>query len=153
MIIRRLATDDFAEFRRVRLEGLQQAPHAFGSTWQKEQAEPASTFIARLDTNHVWGMFAPECRLCGIAAYAEQSHDEGIIWGVYVTDALRGSGATDRLLRALINDARAHLSHLTLTVMRDNHPAIRLYQRLGFQRLSIVSSADDSRQTWFMKLK
>ncbi|UAY95411.1 GNAT family N-acetyltransferase [Dickeya dadantii] len=154
MIIRQLTTDDLAEFRRIRLEGLRQAPHAFGSTWQKEQAEPAGAFLSRLENNRVWGVFEPEFQLCGVAAYAGQNDEEGIIWGVYVAGSLRGTGATDRLMRALINDAGARLSRLTLTVMSDNYPAIRLYRRLGFQRISLTDlTTDDPRQTWYLDLK
>jgi len=99
-------------------------------------------------------VFEPEFQLCGVAAYAGQNDEEGIIWGVDVAGPLRGTGATDRLMRALINDAGARLSRLTLTVMSDNYPAIRLYQRLGFQRISLTDlTTDDPRQTWYLDLK
>ncbi|WP_253926725.1 GNAT family N-acetyltransferase [Dickeya dadantii] len=121
---------------------------------KKSRRNLSALFSVVWKNNRVWGVFEPEFQLCGVAAYAGQNDEEGIIWGVYVADSLRGTGATDRLMRALINDAGARLSRLTLTVMSDNYPAIRLYQRLGFQRISLTDlTTDDPRQTWYLDLK
>ncbi|MEI7065093.1 GNAT family N-acetyltransferase [Dickeya chrysanthemi] len=156
MIIRKLIPDDLAEFRRIRLEGLLNAAYAFGSNWQKEQAEPDSLFLARLEHNHIWGVFTSAHELGGIAAYSVNDDEEGTIWGVYVAESLRGTGASYPLMSALINDARLRLSRLTLTVMNNNAPAIQLYRHLGFvHRAALPPSpaGDSALQQWYLKLK
>ncbi|MCA6999998.1 hypothetical protein [Dickeya solani] len=41
-----------------------------------------------------------------------------------------------------------------MTVMSDNHPAIRLYQWLRFRGISLTTpTANESRQTWYLDLK
>jgi ribosomal protein S18 acetylase RimI-like enzyme len=63
-----------------------------------------------------------------------------------VVAGARGRGIGGALLRALADAARAgDLEALSLSVEEDN-PALRLYERVGFERVAIVANA------WTMRL-
>ena len=53
--IRRLAQDDAALYRDIRLEALRANPEAFGSTFEIENAQSLSWFFDRLGTSTVFG--------------------------------------------------------------------------------------------------
>ncbi|MGM3172939.1 GNAT family N-acetyltransferase [Dickeya lacustris] len=167
MLIRKLTGADLAEFRRIRLEGLQLAPAAFGSRWEQEQAESDDYFLTRLKEQQVWGIFNPNSALSGIAAFYYQKPDEATVCSVYLQARLRGSGAAEQLMKALIHDAREYVSRLSLMVKADNDSAIRLYQKLGFSPVenpllphtintdSIIPNVttDNNTQRWALALK
>lgn len=70
------------------------------------------------------------------------------VGGVGVVPERRGEGLGERLMRELLERARALAStEMTLEVIVENTPAIRLYEKLGFQRtreLDILSLASDT---------
>ncbi|SLM61999.1 MULTISPECIES: GNAT family N-acetyltransferase [Dickeya] len=171
MQIRKLTTADLSEFRRIRLEGLRLSPAAFGSRWEKEQAESDDYFLSRLRNHQVWGIFVPDDELSGIAAFYMPSPDEGVVCSVYLSTSLRGSGAAERLMRSLINDATNQVSRLSLMVNADNVRAIRLYKKLGFNldkstlphaiisppstipQVTITDNTQNNTQKWALVLK
>jgi ribosomal protein S18 acetylase RimI-like enzyme len=58
--------------------------------------------------------------------------DVAWVGGLGLTEKYRGRGLSHELMRALIDEARAFGSSLlTLEVLRQNHAAIRLYERAG----------------------
>lgn len=58
----------------------------------------------------------------------------GWIGGMGVVPALRRRGLGEALMRAVLDEARARgLREVTLEVLEQNEPAIRLYERLGFE--------------------
>ena len=59
--------------------------------------------------------------------------DEGYIDNVAVEPAARRHGVGDALLDVFCRFGQAHLAFLTLEVRASNEPAIRLYQKHGFE--------------------
>ena len=136
--IRRLTqgdAGDVALYRDIRLEALSDTPEAFGSTFEAENAQPATWFADRLGNTTVLGAFrGPE--LTGIAGFAVQQGQKrahkGLLWGMYVRPGARASGVGQRLIEAILDVARRHVELIQLTVVQDNLRARRLYARLGF---------------------
>jgi ribosomal protein S18 acetylase RimI-like enzyme len=50
--------------------------------------------------------------------------------------AWRGRGLATQVTARLCNELLAHADHIGLNVMADNEPAVRCYQRLGFERIA-----------------
>ncbi len=135
--IRQLGTEDAAAYRAIRHEGLANHPEAFVSTAeafaQKSDAEIAQTLQALA----VFGAVLPDGSLGGINAFlrndgAKERH-RGWMIQVYVRPEHRGTGMASALVEHLLDHARHHVLQVHLGVWSENVPAIRLYQRLGFQ--------------------
>ena len=71
--IRRLEISDAAFFRNIRLEALAKNPEAFGSTFEKENAQPLSWFESTLGAADIFGAFL-DGTLAGIAEYSAQEN-------------------------------------------------------------------------------
>jgi ribosomal protein S18 acetylase RimI-like enzyme len=136
-MIRRLGLEDVAAYRAIRHEALANHPEAFVSTAeafaQKSDAEIRQT----LEALTVFGAFLPDGSLGGINAFlrnegAKERH-RGWMIQVYVRPEHRGSGMAAALVEHLAAHARHHVVQVHLGVWSENIPAIKLYQRLGFE--------------------
>jgi RimJ/RimL family protein N-acetyltransferase len=135
--IRRLETEDAAIYREMRLEGLKDHPEAFGAAWDDEIEKPASWWTERLESNTVFGGWIEGSPLLGVAGFyvlgaAKQRH-KGVLWGMYVRPAARGTGLAASLLQCVIEHARPRVEEVRLTVMASNTAAHRLYSAAGFE--------------------
>lgn len=142
MIIRRLGPDDAATYQSLRLEGLQQSPTAFGSSYTAEVGRTLAEVAARLQITadapvSVFGAFSDE-RLVGIAALArtatEKAAHNATVCAMYVSPPFRGRRISRALLDAVIVHARTfpHLRNLKLSVNATNTTAVHLYRSHGF---------------------
>jgi ribosomal protein S18 acetylase RimI-like enzyme len=133
--VRRLTADDSQAYRAVRLEGLADAPAAFGASLAEDTAVPDEEWKARLTRNFAYGVFDGS-ELGGIAGFfaegGTKTRHRGHLVGVYLRPAFRGTGASRLLLDAVIGAAREHVQFLYLQVTQANTPAVRLYERMGF---------------------
>ncbi|MGY4303672.1 ribosomal protein S18 acetylase RimI-like enzyme [Bradyrhizobium sp. USDA 4369] len=133
--LRRLSADDAASFKAIRLEALQASPELFGSTFELENELDVAWFADRLEEAHVLGAFRAGV-LVGTAGFSVQqgpkNAHKGRLWGMYVQSRARRLGIARLLARALLDVARERVEILQLTVIRDNQPARRLYDNLGF---------------------
>ena len=133
--IRRLEISDAALFRDIRLEALQKNPEAFGSTFERESAQPLSWFEETLDRTDIFGAFL-DGALAGMAGYSarensKQAH-KGLLWTMYVRGAARGAGLGRQLVAAVLDHARGRVEMVQLTVVSENEGARRLYRAMGF---------------------
>jgi RimJ/RimL family protein N-acetyltransferase len=133
--IRLLTPDDAPRYRDIRLDGLQQDPDAFASTFEQESAMALSWFEERIVKGNVFGAFAGS-ELIGVAGYWPQqgvkvSH-KAILWGMYVRKTARKLGLGRRLVEAVVNHATGRVEQLQLGVASDNEAACRLYSKTGF---------------------
>ncbi|WP_454294759.1 N-acetyltransferase family protein [Salana multivorans] len=132
-----LAPDDWALWRRLRLEALAEAPYAFGSTladwqgdgdreerWRSRLSIPgARNVVAVLDGS-------PAGMLCGVPG--EQAGHAELI-SMWVSPSARGRGVGDALIHDVARwAAEQGFSTLLLSVMAGNSAAIALYRRNGF---------------------
>jgi ribosomal protein S18 acetylase RimI-like enzyme len=133
--LRRLAPDDAALYRDIRLEGLADSPDAFSSTLEAEEERPLEAFAERLADSYVVGAFSGT-HLAGVAGFYVQPGPKhahkGILWGMYVRPEYCGLGIGRMLVEAVVEHARERVELLQLMVVSDNLPARRLYESLGF---------------------
>jgi RimJ/RimL family protein N-acetyltransferase len=133
--IRRLMPADAALYREIRLEALQQAPEAFGSSFEQECSHSLAQFEEILEKSDVFGAFRG-ADLLGMAGYrtqagAKKAH-KGYLWGMYVRAAARGTGVAKPLVEAVLDHARKRVELVQLSVVAENEAAQRLYRRCGF---------------------
>ena len=136
-VIEQLVPAQWQEWKALRLDALQRHPAAFGGDWETESRQTpeewqagmtgrSHIFAARLD-----GVLVGSACFAPFAAVKE-SH-RGILFGVYVEPKQRASGIADRLIETVIAAARPLVVQLHCAVAVDNPPALRLYQRHGFE--------------------
>ncbi|HMJ53771.1 MAG TPA: GNAT family N-acetyltransferase [Polyangiaceae bacterium] len=157
VLIRQLTVNDAQAFWDLRLRGFAESPASFNTEPHEWRAHPLSEVERMLagetgtPSDIVLGAFEP--LLCGHVGLRRQLRQKrshrATLWGMYVAPEVRGRGIGGRLLQALLDHARSQpdLIIIELTVMTDNHHAVRLYRRFGFQRFGYQQRAtrvDDS---------
>lgn len=135
LLVRMLGPKDVAAFRDIRLEALRSSPEAFGSTYERESAQPQEFFLQRLAGSTVFGGFEGQV-LLGMAGFKQEEglkeRHKAMLWGMYVRPAARGTGLSRRLVDAVLDHARGRVEQVTLAVVADNEGARRLYAAAGF---------------------
>ncbi|MFZ5669031.1 MAG: GNAT family N-acetyltransferase [Pseudomonadota bacterium] len=135
--IRRLTPDDAAAYQAIRLEALGAEAGSFVTTVEEQAARSPEEIARTLAETAVFGAFV-DGALVGTAGFArnrarKEAH-KGLVWGMYLRPGRRGGGLAGALLDAVIEHARGEVEQLTLVVVSDNLPAVRLYEGRGFVR-------------------
>ncbi len=143
--LRRLTTVDVPAFHALRIEMFARHPREFRSTPADAAATPLSAAAERLASSFVVGAYRDDV-LVGMAGVTRESREKlrhsGLLWGMYVADAARGTGLGDRLVAAVLDHARAEgVTRVVLTVMAHNARAERLYARWEFVRYGLDPGA------------
>ena len=139
MHVRRLRAGEFGRWRRLRLAALGDAPLAFGSTFDREQHQPISVWkerTAAFAAGNQRVMFVAEDggRWIGCAGAVVEGGAPYVI-SMWVNPAERGRRIGVGLMRAVVGWAiEGGHRRLLLWVTAGNRPALKLYERLGFQR-------------------
>jgi ribosomal protein S18 acetylase RimI-like enzyme len=142
--IRTLTAADAAAFWRLRLQGLENDPRAFGESPEEHRRVSVETTAERLPAQEngsfVLGAFDGG-ELVGVAGFHRMERvkfrHKGAIWGVYVRPEVRGRGIAKRLMSALLDRIRGYkdVDHVLLHVTAGQDAAIRLYASVGFERI------------------
>ena len=137
---RRLEEVDAGAFRDLRIAGIVEHPEYFGAPASEEAAGGLELFVGRIrgrqEGEAVFGAFRGEA-MVGITGFFRTSSSgtmrhRGELWGVYVVPEERGGETAQRLIRTVIDHARAHVDVLTGHVTTTNLRARDFYVRLGF---------------------
>ncbi|WP_438040345.1 GNAT family N-acetyltransferase [Sorangium sp. So ce128] len=141
--IEQLRPGDGARWRSIRLQALEEAPHAFGTTygeaaqwnaarWEAQVVELA-TFVAVLDGRDV-GV---------VRGAAHRSSDLCELISMWVAPTARRQGIGAQLIDSVAAWAKAvGATALVLDVVAANAPAVALYERTGFLRLDGASMGE-----------
>lgn len=134
--IRRLERGDASLFRAIRLEALEAHPEAFGADVQDESIHGEDWFAARIERSAVFGAFR-EDRMVGTSSFFKvtdrKSAHMGKLVSMYVRPEARGSGAALDLVQTVLAHAAGQVIQVHLSVAAENTPAIRLYEKAGFE--------------------
>jgi RimJ/RimL family protein N-acetyltransferase len=154
MEIRALSRTDAEAFRAIRRESLENAPRSFAESLAEHDALSPQEFAKRLATsfsndNFIIGAFRgngasranpgdPAPLLAGVAGFTRNPRPKlrhkGLIWGVYLRPAFRGTGVAQEILAEVIRRGRTldGLAQINLNVASGT-AARRLYESLGFE--------------------
>ncbi len=149
MTVRKLAADDVAAFRELRIEMCRSHPEAFGQTPDEVSVmtdEKLLEWMAPSDDypeKFVLGEFDGD-RLIGTVAFRREDsvkeRHRGWIWSVYVLPEGRGKGISRNLMQMTIDESRRinGLELLTLVVAMPQTSARTLYTSLGFFTTGLI---------------
>lgn len=133
--VRRLRAADAAAFQALRLSGLRLHPDAFGSSFEEEVDRSLDRIAQSLEAGFVAGC-ERDGTLVGVAGLwigsTVKTRHRGGLWGVFVDPTARGLRVGERLVAAIVDQARGRVEDLILTVSAHNAVAIALYRRFGF---------------------
>ena len=133
LLVRPLKADEWEIFRNVRLAGLKEAPHAFGSRYEDQVDSGPDEWRARLAARAVQFIVERGAQVVGTAGAAIEDGEASLV-SMWVSPSARGQGAGDLLVGAVSAWAReAGFGRLALYVMEGNETAQRLYARHGFE--------------------
>jgi GNAT superfamily N-acetyltransferase len=158
--VRRIRADDWESARVLRLEALKDpvAHLAFLETVEQAAARVDEEWITRASTmsegdsgaqflaerdGELIGSLAVIIRRAGVADYFDRVPETDLptVVGVYVGPSARGLGVIDALLAAAADWSRSRGDDvLTLDVHESNTPAIRSYERNGFELRSVFEA-------------
>lgn len=146
--LRRLRGDDAREYVRLRREMLLDTPHAFASSPEDDLASDEVETRRRLDEseNAVFGAWEGETLVASAGVYRARhlkAAHRATVWGVYVSPAWRGRGVGEAVMRGAIEVARSWpgVEVLGLSASVRSLDAVRLYERMGFERWGIEPDA------------
>jgi len=132
--VRELSPDDWQLLRDARLAALDESPHAFLSAYADEVAWGEDKWRHTLETAN-W-LAVGETPLLGVLR-SFRDPDQPWLWQVessWVAPTHRELGIFRALLHDLVSRLRCiGASGLLLWVFADNHPAWRVYRKLGFE--------------------
>ncbi|HEX7760225.1 MAG TPA: GNAT family N-acetyltransferase [Caulobacteraceae bacterium] len=141
--IRPVRPDEADAWMAMRLEALTAHPMAFGDSYEEASARPLADLEARLaqaGPGVTLGVYV-EGALQGTAVFSVEAplkmRHKGLLGAVYLRPVLRGSGAADALVAAIIAHARQHVDLLKAVVNPSNDVARKLYFRHGFRTYGV----------------
>ncbi|WP_174184055.1 GNAT family N-acetyltransferase [Nocardia barduliensis] len=152
--IRLLAPDDWAVFRRVRLATLADAPQFFGTTLAEAQARTESEWRHALSDRAQFVAESGGAELGTVAGMLDLERGGVHLISMWVAPRARGTGVSDRLVRAVLDWAVAGGHRVVrLEFVEHNAFAERLYLRNGFVRTGVSGpvAPGDPRQEFEME--
>ncbi|HEY8633732.1 MAG TPA: GNAT family N-acetyltransferase [Candidatus Dormibacteraeota bacterium] len=139
MSIRRLGPEDWQQFRKVRLAALQEAPYAFGSTFELEVAADEDSWRRRIVD---WARFIAEVEgeVAGtVGAGAGEFALTVALTALWVDPRFRSRGIGGALVGSVVDWAASEgCTQVLLWVTEMNKAAERLYEHHGFARTGRV---------------
>lgn len=139
LVLREANLADAAQFRDLRLSGLQDSPTAFSADYQVNFDHPMSFWESRLTFDEHGIIFFAEhdSKLIGMTGIRKgetpKTKHGAYVWGVYIRPEWRGLHLAEALIELCTDWARDRgVVILKLGVMANNESAIRCYQRIGF---------------------
>ncbi|UOQ50049.1 GNAT family N-acetyltransferase [Gracilibacillus caseinilyticus] len=141
MEVRQLQYNDAEIYLKIRLEGLQNSPTGFASSYEEEKKQTAEKYQKRFaspETSFTFGAFE-NTELVGVITLVKEPlfklrHRSKLV-AMYVKPDQRGKGIGKALLLKAIEKAKSieGLEQIYLTVVDTNAFAKRLYTSIGFE--------------------
>lgn len=140
--IRMLSPGDVTAFRAIRLESLQQDPHAFASREEDWLTISEADWRQHLVSNTIFAAFDGETPIAIMGMMRQRAskmaHRATIIM-VYVRASWRGTGLAGAMLEMLNSHAALiGIRQLELAVRADNATAFAFYRKAGFAEIGRI---------------
>lgn len=133
-VIRPLGPDDWAVLRDVRLRALADAPDAFGSTLEREQAFGEADWRRRVGgVGPVLVAYDAEEPVAMGGLFVPDDDGPAMVWGMWTAPDARRRGIGRQVLDALLEWCRDRGRDVVLDVTEGNPAARALYVGRGFR--------------------
>lgn len=146
--IHRPTRTDWKRIREIRLRALRDAPHAFGSTFERESEFGDDDWISRLVKEDA-AMFvaaSEEEKYVGLVVGARYDDGAGL-FSMWVAPEVRKHGIGRRLVEAVIEWATSRgYTSLLLDVGDENVSAITFYEKMGFKPTGVTGTLPPPRE-------
>lgn len=146
--IRAAELDDLPAFKELRLQALRDHPIAFSADYEQHQNGDDEFWrnYLNFDGDGVIFLAVDRDALVGMTGiglgHSSKTRHGAVIWGVYVRPEWRGHRVAEALIRACLEWGRSHgVVVARLGVAKVNTPAIRCYERCGFEAYGIEPRA------------
>lgn len=159
MEVRFLGPEDAEDLVKIRLEGLQTDPDAFGSTYDEALQTSMEEWVQRLSQGETgdsgyFGAFV-KGQLAGMIGFfrhrgLKARHKVSII-SMYVRKEHRKTGVARALMETELAylKQRGDIDTVQLSVVTTNPAAIRLYENMGFQSYGLEKRALKFEEQYF----
>lgn len=137
--LRVLVDSDFDQWNKVRSQGLDVSPFAFGRSNEDELPTRERLFKNNInrDDRFILGLFL-DGEMIGISGFFRhepiKAFHKGTVWSVFVNPDFQGKGYGRKLMEETLKEAwkMDGLETILIGVSSNNPPAINLYRSLGF---------------------
>ncbi|HTU24584.1 MAG TPA: GNAT family N-acetyltransferase [Pirellulales bacterium] len=146
--IERLVVGDEGRLRAVRLRALEDAPDAFGTTFDEAGTQPLAAWRRQLEQSATFVATAGDCDV-GIARGAADDDLDDTAWllSMWVAPEMRRRGIAAALVDTVIAWARTEgFRRLVLDVAETNEAALVLYAAKGFVANGTLGALPPPRQ-------
>lgn len=135
VLVRRVIDGELTALREARLRALAADPDAFGSTLDRERAEPMKFWRERLARGPWFLAWSGMVAVGVVAAVPVRTPAEYELEAMWVAPEWRGKGVAEALVDAVLSWSRANgATSVTLRVFDANLAARSFYERVGFRR-------------------
>jgi ribosomal protein S18 acetylase RimI-like enzyme len=141
ILVQRLDASRWCEYRALRLEALQEASIAFGSSYQESLQLPQAEWQERIKTV----LFAvsadtPIGMISVVFNRRVKTRHIAEIFAFYVAREYRGAGTGRMLLEAALTEIRSEkeVIKVRLSVNPEQKKALRLYRKYGFKPVGLL---------------
>lgn len=136
MTIRKLTTNDFDEWKQVRLEAVKNQPESFGESYNNIVEQDSEWFKKSLANGTTFAKII-EDNIAGLAGTftmkpGNMKH-RAVLFGLYVKPEHRGKKIAEALINHIIEYVKPYHTQLQATVTTNNEVAIALYKKHGFE--------------------
>ncbi|KMY50078.1 acetyltransferase [Peribacillus loiseleuriae] len=156
MDIKLLKPLDAENYRNFRLEGLQNKPESFGSSYEEEKENLIETYKSRFQSDESFTFVAFENeKLIGVVTLVKENKlklkHKANIFAMYVSPETQGIGIGKSLMVKAIKKAKGlkGIEQIYLTVVTTNESAKKLYSFLGFEVFGREKRALKLNNTYF----
>jgi RimJ/RimL family protein N-acetyltransferase len=146
---RKLLPHESQIYREIRLECLKNFPDWFGSTYDEQILLPKLageiTIEEAKPEKFILGAFADKS-LIGICGFTKETRKKtrhrAEITQVYLKPDFQSKKIGQQMILAMVTEAFANpeVEQLELGVETNNHPAIRVYEKAGFERFGHIKN-------------
>ncbi len=137
--ITNLKPEEWQDYKKLRLESLQNEPQAFGSSYEDNLQKPDEYWKMRLENVFAKKDFLLFAKKNGVlvgmvGAMIDDSHlSNAAVISMYVKKEARGKGVAKKLIVDLLNQLRLNgIQKVELAVNKEQTAAVLLYKKLGF---------------------